>query len=61
MAGIIFVFAGDFRQTLPIIPRGSRSDIVKACLKSSGIWHEIETLQLRTNMRAHLGVTAFPA
>ncbi|GBP36902.1 ATP-dependent DNA helicase pif1 [Eumeta japonica] len=35
MGGITFVFAGDFRQTLPVINRGTRADIIKACLKSS--------------------------
>lgn len=62
MGGITFVFAGDFLQTFPVIPRGSRADIVKVCLKSSGIWHEIETLPLSTNTRAHLGGSnsAFP-
>lgn len=55
MGGVTFVFAGDFRQTLPVIPRGTRADIVKACLKASPIWTKVETLQLRTNMRAHLG------
>jgi len=63
MGGITIVFAGDFLQTLPVIPKGSLADIVKICLKSSGIWHEIETLPLRTNTRAHLGGSnsAFPA
>lgn len=55
MGGITFVFAGDFRQTLPVIPRGTRADIIKACLKSSHLWKSIESLTLRTNMRAHLG------
>ncbi|CAF4893437.1 unnamed protein product [Pieris macdunnoughi] len=54
MGGITFVFAGDFRQTLPVINRGTRADIIKACLKSSPLWTSIETLKLRTNMRAHL-------
>ncbi|GBP51452.1 ATP-dependent DNA helicase pif1 [Eumeta japonica] len=58
MGGITFVFAGDFRQTLPVINRGTRADIIKACLKSSPLWTTIETLKLRTNMRAHLhGIT----
>jgi hypothetical protein len=35
MGDITFVFAGDFRQTLPVIPKGTRADVVNACLKSS--------------------------
>ncbi|KAJ8727639.1 hypothetical protein PYW07_001758 [Mythimna separata] len=54
MGGVTFVFAGDFRQTLPVIAKGTRADIVKACLKSSIIWNLIQRLNLRTNMRAHL-------
>ncbi|CAF4918912.1 unnamed protein product [Pieris macdunnoughi] len=54
MGGITFVFAGDFRQTLPAINRDTRADIIKACLKSTPLLTSIETLKLRTNMRAHL-------
>ncbi|XP_044577118.1 ATP-dependent DNA helicase pif1-like [Cotesia glomerata] len=35
MGGITVVLAGDFRQTLPVVPRGTRADEVKACLKFS--------------------------
>ncbi|CAF4891106.1 unnamed protein product [Pieris macdunnoughi] len=54
MGGITFVFAGDFRQTLPVVNRGTRADIMKACLKSSHLWTSVQHLNLRTNMRAHL-------
>ncbi|XP_014204683.1 uncharacterized protein LOC106636701 [Copidosoma floridanum] len=54
MGGITFVFAGDFRQMLPVILRGTRADIIHDCLKSSFLWHYVESLHLRTNMRAHL-------
>jgi len=33
MGGITFVFAGDFQQTLPVIPKGTRADTIKAYLK----------------------------
>ncbi|GBP66856.1 ATP-dependent DNA helicase pif1 [Eumeta japonica] len=55
MGGITVMFAGDFRQTLPVIVRGTRADIVKACLKSSPLWKFVNILKLSTNMRAHLG------
>jgi hypothetical protein len=51
MGGITFVFAGDFRQTLPVIPKGTR---VNAYLKFSPIWNYVEKLYLRTNMRVYL-------
>ncbi|GKC30394.1 ATP-dependent DNA helicase PIF1-like protein [Tanacetum coccineum] len=32
------VFGGDFRQVLPVIPKGSRQDIISASLKQSYLW-----------------------
>ena len=63
MGGITVMFVGDFRQTLPMIVRGTRADIVKFCLKTSLIWKFVHTLKLSTNMRAHLGGdnTNFPS
>ncbi|CAK1599568.1 unnamed protein product [Parnassius mnemosyne] len=55
MGGITVMFAGDFRQTLPVVVRGTRADIVKSCLKSSPLWKFVHTLKLSTNIRAHLG------
>ncbi|KAH1035115.1 hypothetical protein GYH30_055197, partial [Glycine max] len=36
--GKVIVFGGDFRQILPVIPRGMRSDIVNAAINSSYLW-----------------------
>ena len=33
--GLTVVFAGDWRQILPVVPRGSRADIVNSTLKRS--------------------------
>ena len=54
MSGVTFVLAGLFRQTLPVIAKGTLADIIKACLKSSPLRHSIQTLNLRMNMGAHL-------
>ncbi|XP_029654915.1 uncharacterized protein LOC115228480 [Octopus sinensis] len=35
MGGVIVLLAGNFRQTLPVIPRGTRADEVNASKKSS--------------------------
>ena len=35
IGGKVIVLGGDFRQILPVIPRGSRSDIVHATINSS--------------------------
>lgn len=52
--GALIVLAGDFRQTLPVIPRSTPADELNACLKSSYLWHHVQTLQLRTNMRVKI-------
>ena len=54
MGGVTFVMAGDFRQTLPVITRGTRADEIKACIKSSVLWRSVMQLTLSTNMRAQL-------
>ena len=32
-AGVIIVFGGDFRQSLPVVNRGSRARIIDACIR----------------------------
>ena len=49
--GITVVFAGDWRQCLPIVRRGGRGDIVNACLKSSYLWGNTKVFCLTKNMR----------
>src|ERR1700733_2713694 len=49
--GLTVVFGGDFQQILPVIVKGSRSDIVDACIQRSVIWRNLKVLHLRTNMR----------
>lgn len=44
--GKVVVFGGDFRQILPVIPRGNRADIVMAALNSSYLWKYCKVLQL---------------
>ena len=51
--GKVIVFGGDFRQILPVIPRGTRSDIVNAAINSSYLWDSCEILTLTKNMRLH--------
>jgi hypothetical protein len=49
--GITVLFVGDFRQTLPVVPRGSRAQIVNASLRRSRLWQHIKVLHLTKNMR----------
>jgi len=53
MGGSTVVLAGDFRQTLPIIPRSTPADELNACLKASHLWRYVKIFTLTTNMRVH--------
>ncbi|XP_067945089.1 ATP-dependent DNA helicase PIF1-like [Watersipora subatra] len=55
MGGVCVILAGDFCQILPVIPRGTPADKLKACLKDCYIWHCVEVCKLTTNMRVHMG------
>jgi hypothetical protein len=50
--GKVIVFGGDFRQVLPVVRRGTRAQIVNACLKKSYLWKDIKQIKLHRNMRA---------
>jgi hypothetical protein len=49
--GLSIVFGGDFRQTLPVIEKGSKEEIVNASLGKSHIWRQLKVLTLNINMR----------
>ncbi|KAH9611760.1 hypothetical protein KSS87_009024 [Heliosperma pusillum] len=53
--GKVVVFGGDFRQILPVVPKGSRADIVHASLCSSYLWSSCKVLKLTKNMRFQVG------
>ena len=48
--GITMLFEGDFRQTLPVVPHGSREQIVGASFFRSNLWRHEQVLQLTQNM-----------
>ena len=50
MGGLTVVLSGDFRQTLPVIARGTRADEVHTCIKNSYLWTHITRIHLNTNM-----------
>lgn len=54
MGGVLLVLAGDFRQTLPIIPGGTAADEINACLQRSDLWRDVHMAKLTTNMRVQL-------
>ncbi|XP_020962284.1 uncharacterized protein LOC107606362 isoform X4 [Arachis ipaensis] len=53
--GKTVVFGGDFRQILPVIPKGTRQEIVNATINSSYIWDSCKLLSLTKNMRLKAG------
>jgi hypothetical protein len=49
--GMTVVLGGDFRQTLPVVPKGRREQIVNASIKRSYLWNHFEIFKLTRNMR----------
>src|SRR6202167_3833817 len=49
--GITVLFGGDFRQTLPVVQRGSRHQILDASLRNSRLWRHVKMFFLKKNMR----------
>ncbi|XP_019168888.1 PREDICTED: uncharacterized protein LOC109164796 [Ipomoea nil] len=49
--GKTVVLGGDFRQILPVIPKGTRQDIVQASINSSYLWNNCQVLRLTKNLR----------
>ncbi|XP_040381099.1 uncharacterized protein LOC121054713 [Oryza brachyantha] len=45
------VLGGDFKQILPVVPKGSRSSIVNASIVNSYLWKHVTLLTLNINMR----------
>eukprot|EP00734_Pompholyxophrys_sp_LG126_P000544 Pompholyxophrys_sp_v1_NODE_273_length_894_cov_0.964286.p1 type:complete len:104 gc:universal NODE_273_length_894_cov_0.964286:412-101(-) len=44
------LFSGDCRQILPVIPGGSRAQIVHACIRSSWLFPMMRPLRLHENL-----------
>ncbi|XP_057246799.1 uncharacterized protein LOC125491946 [Beta vulgaris subsp. vulgaris] len=53
--GKVVVFAGDLRKILPVVPKGSRQDIVFSAINSSYLWDFCRVLRLTKNMRLTTG------
>ena len=56
--GHTVVFGGDFQQILPVIVKGSRPQIVGACIQCSILWRSITILHLHQNMRLNTHIQA---
>ncbi|KAL5575313.1 hypothetical protein UlMin_017012 [Ulmus minor] len=55
--GKVVVFGGDFRQVLPVVPRGRKEEIINTSLVMSYIWPLLIKIKLTENMRARLDPT----
>jgi hypothetical protein len=49
--GKTVVFGGDFRQILPVVPKGGQEDIVSASLPRSHLWQHVTILYLHITMQ----------
>lgn len=59
--GKIVVFGGDFRQILPVVPHGTKQDIVSATITSSYLWHHCKvTTILLNSLSIHLTLSCVP-
>jgi len=54
MGRALILDAGDFHQTLPVIPRSTPADKLNACLKNLAPWRHVKKITLSTNKRVHL-------
>ena len=52
LGGGLILLSGDFRQTLPVIPRLTAAEELN--LKLSVLWRHVQKLTLKTNMRLQL-------
>ncbi|GKG02606.1 ATP-dependent DNA helicase PIF1-like protein, partial [Tanacetum coccineum] len=44
--GMMVLLGGDFRQNLPVIPKGKRVDIVQACINRLALWKHYKIFTL---------------
>ena len=49
--GKVVVLAGDWRQILPVVQHGSRSQVVNSTLVRSNLWRHFVVHHFDTNMR----------
>lgn len=57
--GKTILLSGDFRQILPVIPRGSITQIVESCISKSKLWKDFTILKLTKNMRLQYAFPTF--
>ncbi|KAM6593651.1 hypothetical protein CsatA_001354 [Cannabis sativa] len=53
--GLTIICSRDFSQILPVVPKGTRTDIVDASLNSSYLWPFFKIYELNQNMKLYNG------
>ena len=54
MEGQRLILSRDFKQILPVVKRGIKTDHINSCLKTSVMWKNIRLIKLTKNMRVFL-------
>ena len=49
----------NYLKVTPVVPHGSKTHIIEACIKSGQLWRQFEQLHLTINMRADPNEQAF--
>nr|XP_023929885.1 uncharacterized protein LOC112041203 [Quercus suber] len=45
--GKVLILGGDFRQVLPIVPKGTKAEMIDACIVKSPLWKDVKVLHLK--------------
>jgi hypothetical protein len=51
LRGKVVLAMGDWKQILPVVSRGDKTEVLDACMFSSPLWQKFEKLSLTVNMR----------
>ena len=54
MEGHTLILSRDFKQILPVVKSGTKTDHINSCLKTSVMWKNIRLMKLTKNMRVFL-------
>ena len=54
MGGQKLILSGDFRLILPVVKRGTNTDNINSCLKTSVMWTNLRLMKLNKTMRVLL-------
>ena len=52
--GLIVILMGDWKQIPPVVVKGNRAKVIRACMLKSSLWPLFKEVELVTNMRVQL-------